>query len=98
ISEADAVQDQIRKTFAPEVVDELRASTGYNPRQRQGTALRVMLTVVEGFLVGQTLSFASLRAIFIKRFGFIHSCPFQRRFTQESAAAFFRAALERLVA
>lgn len=98
ICEADAVKDQIRKTFTPEVVDELRASTGYNPRQRQGTALRVMLTLVEGFLVGQTLSFAALRAIFIKRFGFIHSCPFQRRFTQESAAVFFRAALERLVA
>ena len=97
INEADAVQEQIHKTFTPAVVDELRASTGYNPRQRQGTALRVMLTLVEGFLVGQTLSFASLRAIFIKRFGFIHSCPFQRRFTQESAPAFFRAALERLV-
>jgi hypothetical protein len=97
-SEAAAVQEEIRRAFTPAVVDELRSRTGYNPRQRQGTALRVMLTVVEGFLAGQTLSFASLRAIFVKRFGFIHSCPFQRRFTQKSAAAFFRAALEHLVA
>jgi hypothetical protein len=97
-SEAAAVEEEIRRAFTPAVVDELRARTGYNPRQRQGTALRVMLTVVEGFLTGQTLSFASLRAIFVKRFGFIHSCPFQRRFTQESAGAFFRAALEQLVA
>lgn len=97
-SEAAAVQEEIRRAFTPAVVDELRARTGYNPRQRQATALRVMLTVVEGFLAGQTLSFESLRAIFIKRFVFIHSCPFQRRFTQESAVAFFRAALEHLVA
>jgi hypothetical protein len=33
------------------VIDELRKRTGYNPRQRTGTALRVMLTVVEAFLL-----------------------------------------------
>ena len=95
-AEAQAVEDQMRRTFMPAVVDELRARTGYNPRQRHGTAFRLMLTVVEGFLVGQTLTFASLRAIFVRRFGFIRSCPFQRRFKQESAAAFFREALKHL--
>jgi hypothetical protein len=88
----------MRRTFTPAVVDDLRARTGYNPRQRQGTAFRLMLTVVEGFLAGQTLTFASLRAMFVRRFGFIRSCPFQKRFKQEAAAAFFRAALEHLVA
>lgn len=95
--EATAVQEQLRRTFTPAMVDELRERTGYNPRQRQATAFRLMLTVVEGFLAGQTLSFASLRAIFVRRFGFVRPCPFQKRFKQASAAAFFRAALERLV-
>ncbi len=97
-TEAQAVEEQMRRTFTPAVVDELRARTGYNPRQRRGTALRLMLTVVEGFLVGQTLTFASLRAIFVRRFGFIRPCPFQKRFKQASAAAFFREALKLLVA
>jgi hypothetical protein len=88
----------MQQMFTPAVVDELRAATGYNPRQRVGTALRVMITVVEGFLVGQTLSFASLRAIFVRRYGPMRSCPFQRRFKQASAAAFFRAAFNQLVA
>jgi len=96
-AEAQAVEDQMRRTFMPAVVDELRARTGYNPRQRHGTAFRLMLTVVEGFLAGQTLTFASLRAIFVRRFGFIRSCPFQKRFKQESAAAFFREALKHFV-
>jgi hypothetical protein len=96
--EAQAVERQLRQIFTPTVVDQLREQTGYNPRQRLGTALRVMLTVVEGFLAGQTLSFTSLRAIFVRRFGFIRPCPFQKRFKQASAGAFFRAALERLVA
>lgn len=96
-TEAQAVEEQMRRTFTPAVVDELRARTGYNPRQRRGTALRLMLTVVEGFLVGQTLTFASLRAIFVRRFGFIRPCPFQKRFKQASAAAFFREALKLLV-
>jgi hypothetical protein len=91
------VQEQLRRAFTPAVVDELRERTGYNPRQRQATAFRLMLTVIEGFLAGQTLSFASLRAIFVRRFGFVRPCPFQKRFKQASAAAFFRAALERLV-
>jgi hypothetical protein len=96
--EAKAVEEQMQRTFTPAVIDELRARTGYNPRQRRGTAFRLMLTVVEGFLAGQTLSFASLRAIFVRRFGFMRPCPFQKRFKQESAAAFFRAAVEHLVA
>ena len=96
--EAEAVERQLQRAFTPEVVDKLRAETGYNPRQRVGTAFRLMLTVVEAFLVGQTLSFTSLRAIFVRRFGFVQPCPFQKRFKQASAAAFFRAALEKLVA
>ena len=87
----------MRRMFTPATVDDLRARTGYNPRQRQGTALRLMLTVVEGFLAGQTLTFTSLRAIFVRRFGFIRPCPFQKRFKQESAAAFFREALKHFV-
>ena len=82
---------------SPEVMDELRKRTGYNPRQRVATALRLTLTVVEGFLLGQTLSFASLRAIFTRRFQAVLSCPFQRRFEQPEAAAFFREALQHLV-
>ena len=87
----------MRRTFTPAWVDELRALTGYNPRQRHGTAFRLMLTVVEGFLAGQTLTFTSLRAIFVRRFGFIRPCPFQKRFKQESAAAFFHEALKHFV-
>jgi hypothetical protein len=94
---ATAVERQLEGAFTPAVIDELRARTGYNPRQRVGTALRLMLTVVEGFLLGQTLSFTSLRAIFVRRFGFIRPCPFQKRFKQASAAAFFRAALDQVV-
>ena len=96
--EAAAVAWELQRHLSPEVVDELREGTGYNPRQRVATAFRVMLTVVEAFLVGQTLSFATLRAIFVRRFGAVRSCPFQKRFKQASAAAFFKAALERLVA
>ena len=55
---AIAVAQQLEKAITPTVVDELRSRTGYNPRQRTGTALRLMLTVVEAFLLGQTLSFA----------------------------------------
>lgn len=96
--DAEAVARELQRAFTPAVIDELRAKTGYNPRQRVGTAMRLMLTVVEAFLVGQTLSFTSLRAIFVRRFGFVRPCPFQKRFKQASAAAFFRAALEKLVA
>jgi hypothetical protein len=91
------VEQALEKAFTPDVIDELRARTGYNPRQRVGTALRLMLTVVEAFLLGQTLTFTSLRAIFMRRFGFIRPCPFQKRFKQASAGAFFRAALEHVV-
>jgi hypothetical protein len=97
IPEAQAVEQELLRTFTPAVVDELRERTGYNPRQRVGTALRLMLTVVEGFLLGQTLSFQALRAIFVRRFGIVRPCPFQKRFKQASAAAFFRASLDRLV-
>lgn len=68
--------------FRPEVIDELRAQTGYNPRQRVAAAFRFMLAVVEAFLIGQTLSFTALRAIFARRFGVMRPCPFQRRFKQ----------------
>ena len=95
---AEAVESALRRTFTTAVIDELREQTGYNPRQRLITAQRLMLVLVEGFLMGQTLGFATIRAIFVRRFGFIQSCPFQKRFKQASAAAFFRAALERLVA
>jgi hypothetical protein len=94
---ATEVARQLERAFTPAVINALRERTGYNPRQRTGTALRVLLTVVESFLLGQTLSFASLRAVFVRRFGFIRSCPFQKRFKQASAAAFFRAALEQVV-
>lgn len=93
----DAVEAALRKTFTAEVVDELREQTGYNPRQRLVTAQRLMLVVVEAFLLGQTLGFTTIRAMFVRRFGFVQPCPFQKRFKQPSAAAFFRAALERLV-
>jgi hypothetical protein len=93
----EAVEVALRSTFTAAVVDELRAQTGYNPRQRLVTAQRLMLVVVEAFLMGQTLGFTAIRAIFLRRFGFVRPCPFQKRFKQASAAAFFRAALERLV-
>ena len=94
---ATMVERELLRAFSPAVVDELRARTGYNPRQRVITALRLTLTVVEAFLVGQTLSFVSLRAIFARRFQAVWSCPFQLRFKQPEAAAFFREALEHLV-
>jgi hypothetical protein len=95
--ETAEVERALQRSFTTAVVDDLREGTGYNPRQRTATAHRLLLTVVEAFLVGQTLSFAALRAIFVRRFGFVRSCPFQKRFKQESAVAFFRAALEYLV-
>jgi hypothetical protein len=94
---ATVVARELQRVFTPQVIDELREATGYNPRQRVATAFRVMLTVVEAFLVGQTMSFAALRAIFVRRFGAVRSCPFQKRFKQASAATFFRFALERLI-
>lgn len=95
---AESIESALRGTFTSAVVDELREQTGYNPRQRSVTAQRLMLVVVEAFLLGQTLGFTAMRAIFVRRFGFVRPCPFQKRFKQASAAAFFRAALERLVA
>lgn len=94
----EAVEAALRSTFTATVIDELRDQTGYNPRQGLVTAQRLMLVVVEAFLLGQTLGFTAMRAIFVRRFGFVRPCPFQKRFKQATAAAFFRAALERLVA
>jgi len=37
------------------------------------TAQRLMLVLVEGFLMGQTLGLAAIRGIFVRRFGFIRS-------------------------
>ena len=67
---ADAVQveRQLADVFSPKVVDRLRAETGYNPRQRKATALCVLVIVVQAYLLGQALSFARLRALFIARF------------------------------
>jgi hypothetical protein len=95
---AESVEIALRSAFTSAVVDELREDTGYNPRQRSITAQRLMLVIVEAFLLGQTLGFTALRAIFVRRFGFVRPCPFQKRFKQPSAVAFFRTALERLVA
>lgn len=94
---AHSVEGALQRMFTATVIDELREQTGYNPRQRLITAQRLMLVVVEAFLMGQTLGFTAIRAIFVRRFGFIRPCPFQKRFKQASAAAFFRAALDRLV-
>jgi hypothetical protein len=94
---ASAVERELLRAFSPEVMDDLRARTRYNPRQRVITALRLTLTVVEAFLVGQTLSFASLRAIFTRRYQGVWSCPFQLRLKQPEAVAFFREALRHLV-
>ena len=99
-SQAEEVGNQLERLFTAEVVDQLRAEAGYNPRQRLVTAYRLMLVVVETVLLGGSggiLSFASMRALFIKRFGFVRPCPFQLRFKQPAAAKFFRAALEHLV-
>lgn len=67
----EAVEAALRSTFTATAVDELREQTGYNPRQRLVTAQRLMLVVVEAFLLGQTLGFAAIRAIFVRRFGFV---------------------------
>jgi hypothetical protein len=93
---AAVVEGELLRAFSPEVMDELRARTGYNPRQRVITALRLTLTVVEAFLVGQTLSFAALRAIFARRFPVSVVLLFQLRFKQPEAVAFFREALRHL--
>ncbi len=54
-AEAEAVERALHRAFTPAVVDALRAKTGYNPRQRVGTAFRLMITVVEAFLAGLPL-------------------------------------------
>jgi hypothetical protein len=94
----ESIEAVLKQVLSPEVVNELRQETGYNPRQRKATAFRVLLVVIEGFWLGQTLSFSSLRALFIRRFGSIGSSPFQNRFKQETAATFFRIVFERLIA
>jgi len=52
---ASEVGEQLREVFTPTVVDELRAAAGYNPRQRMITARRLMLVVVEGFLLEEAV-------------------------------------------
>ena len=94
---AEEAAAQLARVFTPATVDELRAATGYNPRQRQATAYRLLAVVVHGYLLGQTLGFARLRAFFVKMFGPIRPRAFQLRFKQAEAAAFFRAALGRMV-
>ncbi|MEO8902184.1 MAG: hypothetical protein ABI488_09905, partial [Polyangiaceae bacterium] len=66
---ANAVEEALRRTFTSTVVDVLREQTGYSPRQRLITAQRLMLVLVEAFLMGQTLGFTAIRAIFVRRFG-----------------------------
>ena len=92
------VERQLADVFSPKVVDRLRAETGYNPRQRKATALCVLVIVVQAYLLGQALSFARLRALFIARFEAIRPRAFQLRFKSPAAVAFFRAALTEAVA
>lgn len=94
---AQRAEDQLARVFSSAKVDELRAATGYNPRQRQATAYRLLAVVLQAYLFGQTLSFARLRAFFAKMFGPIRPRAFQLRFKQAAAVAFFRAALQHLV-
>ncbi len=96
-ADSDAIEQQLRRCLSPEVVDEFREASGYNPRQRLATAHRLLLSIIEAFLTGDTLSFAAVRAAFIRRFGFIRPCPLQKRFKQPEAALFFRAIFQHLV-
>ncbi|MFC1482577.1 transposase, partial [Myxococcota bacterium] len=89
---------QLRAVFTENTVDRLRKQTGYNPRKRVATAYRLLLVVVEAFLSGQTLGFTVIRAFFVKRFGSIRPRAFQLRFKSSAAVAFFKAALDHLVA
>lgn len=95
---AEAVWARIAAVFTPEAIDEMRAATGYNPRQRRATARRLLLAGIEAFLCGETLGFAAIRAFFERRFGAIRPRAFQLRFKSQQAVAFFKAALDRLVA
>ena len=95
--EKKSVDMQILSVFTPENIDELRRVTNYNPRQRIATAQRIILTVVEGFLGGDTLSFEALRAIFVRRFEPIGAGAFQKRFKQDTAPDIFLSALKLLV-
>jgi hypothetical protein len=87
------VERQLCDVFSAKVVDRLREQTGYNPRKRKATALCVLLIVVQAYLLGQAMSFARLRALFVARFGAIRPRAFQLRFKSAEAVAFFRAAL-----
>jgi hypothetical protein len=79
-------------------VNRLREQTGYNPRQRKASAIRLLLVVVEAFLYGQSLGFNVIRAFFVRRFESIRPRAFQLRFKSAEAVAFFKAALDHLVA
>ncbi len=43
------MEQALHRAFTPAVIEKLREQTGYNPRQRVGTAFRLMITVVEAF-------------------------------------------------
>lgn len=96
-AEGALAERRLREVFTEKVVNELRAETGYNPRQRHATAYRLLTVVLQAYLFGQTLRFSRLRAFFVKAYGPIRPRAFQLRFKSEAAAAFFRAAFERLV-
>jgi hypothetical protein len=69
------------------------------PATRSRAALRKRFTAWSSkrSSYGQTLGSTTIRAIFVRRLGFVQPCPFQKRLKLPSAAAFFRAALARLV-
>jgi len=95
--EQQPVAKAIYETLSEQKVDEWRAVTGYNKRKRLCTAWRLLITVIIAFLSGDTLGFASLRAVFVSRFGPIESSAFQNRLKQEAAAKFFQLALSEFV-
>ena len=96
-SSYEEVVGHVHTLLSPAHVDDLRRTSGYNPRQRVATAHRLLLTCVEGVLSGQSLGFAPLRAFFMKRFGLIRPRAFQLRFKSASAVRFFEQALSHLV-
>jgi hypothetical protein len=67
-------------------------ATGDNLRQRQATACRLLAVLVHGYLLGQILGVARLRAFFVNLYGPIRPRAVQLRVTQAQAAALFRAA------
>ena len=72
-------------------------ATGDGPRQRQATAYRLLAVLVHGYLLGQTLGVARLRAFVVKPYAPIRARAVQLRVTQAQAAALVRAALRHVV-